>query len=176
MSSDKYLFLGCNTADGFIGFFDDIIDMYDLEKLYILKGGHGIGKSTFIRKFAEAFPKQTKDFLICAGDPKSLDGVVIPALKIAVIDGTHPHPIDPIYPGIIDEIINLGKYIDPTKVTATKQTIKDMKSKKSDHYKKAFAHLNAARLIHHKLESFYKDAVDFEGANKILVQLINDHT
>ena len=176
MRADKYLFLGANTADGFVGFFNKIIDTYNLEKLYILKGGSGIGKSTFILRFADAFPKYSRDFLVCAGDPKSLDGVIIPDLKVGIIDGTFPHPVDPIYPGVVDEIIDLGKFIDPTKVTADKQTMQYLSSKKASHYKKAYAHLNSARQIHHKIESFYKDAVDFTAVQKILMKLIDHHS
>ena len=172
MENDKYFFMGASTADGFVGFYNSIVDMYDLKKLYILKGGSGIGKSTFIRKFAEAFT-HSKDFLVCAGDPNSLDGVIIPALGVGIIDGTHPHPVDPIYPGVVDEIINLGEYIGSVKVD--KQTLRQLSQKKAEHYKKATEHLNAAREVHHEIESFYKDAVDFESIQKVLVQLVNNH-
>jgi len=175
MGIDKFLFLGANTADGFVGFYNKLIDMYDLKKLYILKGGSGIGKSTLITKFADAFTNHNRDFIICAGDPKSLDGVIIPYLRIGIIDGTHPHMIDPIYPGIVDEIINLGEYIDPSKVTANKRTVKELQQKKALHYKHAYAHLNSARHVHHQIEGFYKNAVNFDDINSKLTQIIMQH-
>lgn len=175
MGNDKFLFFGANTADGFIGFYDKLVDMYDLKKLYILKGGSGIGKSTFIRKFADAFIKHNRDFIICAGDPKSLDGLIIPALKIGIIDGTHPHMVDPVYPGIVDEIVNLGEFIDFKKISIDKQTLKTLQQKKALQYKRAYASLNSARHIHHKIESFYKDCVDFESMNLKVSQIIMQH-
>ena len=39
-------------------------------------------------------------------------GIVIPVLRVALIDGTAPHVVDPINPGAVDEIINLGEYWD----------------------------------------------------------------
>jgi hypothetical protein len=175
MAVDKYLFLGANTADGFVGFYDQLADLHNLKKLYILKGGSGIGKSTFIRKFAEAFKTYDRDFLVCSGDPKSLDGVIIHTLGIGVVDGTFPHPLDPIYPGVIDEIINLGEYIDFDKVKVDKQTLKTLSQKKSAQYKKAYKHLAIARDLHHKIESFYKNAVDFDSIEKRLQAIISKH-
>lgn len=179
MGVDKFLFLGANTADGFVGFYDKTIEMYDLKKLYILKGGSGIGKSTFIRKFAESFGNYNRDFIVCAGDPRSLDGIIIPALGIGIIDGTHPHLIDPIYPGVIDEIVNLGEHIDFNKITIDLQVLKNLQKQKALHYKRAYANLNSARQIHHQIESLYCGAVDFDGIDsklaKIIMQSINDN-
>ena len=172
MVNDRNLFLGANTADGFIGFYDKIVDMYDLKKLYILKGCPGGGKSTFIRKFAEAFENHPREFLICSGDPNSLDGVIIPDLKLGIIDGTAPHTVDPKYPGVVDEIVNLGEFIDFKKVTAGRRTLKELYGKKAENYKKAYMHLAAARRIHRKIESLYKNAIDFEGINLKLSQII----
>ena len=178
MGTDKFLFLGANTADGFVGSYDKLIEMYNLKKLYILKGGSGIGKSTFIRKFAEAFSNHDRDFFICAGDPNSLDGVVIPSLNIGIIDGTHPHAIDPVYPGIVDEIINLGEYVDSKKMNTDKETLQKLQQNKALNYKHAYAYLNSARHTHHQIESLYKGAVDFEGIDlkfsQIIMQHIND--
>ena len=47
------------------------------------------------------------EFFHCSADPDSLDGVHIPALKLALIDGTSPHVIDPRFPGGFDESVNL---------------------------------------------------------------------
>lgn len=175
MNDDKHLFLGANTTEGFVGFQDKLVDMYNLKKFYILKGGSGIGKSTFIRRFADAFPNHRKDYFVCAGDPKSLDGVILPELGIGIIDGTYPHPVDPQYPGFIDEIINLGEYIIADKLTADIDTLKELQHKKIDLYKKAYAHLSNAREVHYQIEALYKGAVDFDGINSKLSQIIMKH-
>ena len=169
---DKFLFAGANTPDGFVGYYDRLVDMYNLEKLYILKGGSGIGKSTFIRKFADAFAQLDRDFFVCSGDPKSLDGVIIPDAKVGMIDGTHPHMVDPIYPGIIDEIVNLGEFIIPDN-KIDKRTLANLREQKARHYNDAFASLSAAREIHYKIEELYKGAVDFEAIDEKLKQIIS---
>ena len=175
MCKDKKLFAGANTPDGFVGFYDRLVDMYDLKKLYILKGGSGIGKSTFIKNFAKIFKDEDKDYLICSGDPNSLDGVIIPGKKIGIIDGTEPHLVDPIYPGIVDEIINLGDCIIWDKVKATRDQFKQLASQKKQHYALAFEQLKKARDVHHKIEALYNGAVDYDAINLKLNKIIMQH-
>ena len=175
MGKDIKMFAGANTPDGFVGFYKELVDMYDLKKLYILKGGSGIGKSTFITKFADAFPNHEKLFLVCSGDPKSLDGVIIPHIGIGIIDGTDPHIVDPIYPGVVDEIINLGEYIIWERVKATRETLQTLTAEKKSYYKTAFKYLARARDTHHKIEKLYEDAVDFDAVQSELDKIIMKH-
>jgi len=173
---DKMLFLGANTPDGFVGFYNNIIEMYDLKKLYILKGGSGLGKSTFIKKFASHFANESKDFFMCSGDPNSLDGVVITSLGLGVIDGTHPHAIDPKFPGIVDEIVNLGEHIDWTKIKATREQLSELLETKKRLYETAFFNLSKARETHIQIEDIYKNAVDFDALGIKLKHILSKHS
>ena len=38
------------------------------------------------------------EFMHCSSDNNSLDGVVIPAINVALLDGTAPHVVDPKIP------------------------------------------------------------------------------
>ena len=172
---DKHYFLSASTPVGFYGFFDAIIETHDLKKLYILKGCSGSGKSTFIRHFADAFPDLDRDFLHCANDPTSLDGVIIPTLAVGIIDGTAPHVVEPRYPGIIDEIIDMSKYIDPAKLTATRAQIDEIRAKKNHHNAQALLHMRASFTAHQDLEALYTPAIDFPSQSKLLAELIAKH-
>jgi len=165
---DKRFFLGCTTYKGFYGFYDKIIEYYDLQKLYILKGGSGVGKSTFMKKFAAQFKGEDIDYIHCANDPDTIDGVVIIGRKIGMVDGTAPHTIDVKYPGVIDETIDLGKFIIPAKVKADKAAIDRINRLKQKHYKNAQRSLLLARRAHIRIEEFYRGAVDFEKMKKVL--------
>ena len=79
------------------------------ERKIILKGGPGVGKSSFIKKMGEAFSSHGLDmeYHWCSSDNQSLDGIVI-GQKICILDGTAPHVVDPLCPGAVDEILNLG--------------------------------------------------------------------
>jgi KaiC/GvpD/RAD55 family RecA-like ATPase len=175
---EKHYFAGAITPFGFSGFFDRLISGYNLQKLYILKGGSGLGKSTFMKKFAENFASNNNhniDYIHCSSDPDSLDGVVIVDLGIGMIDGTYPHIVDPAYPGIVDEIVNLGEYIIKDRVKATRDKLDELTNQKREYNKTAVENLYKARQMHIEIESLYSDAVDFEGVDKRLQQIINEN-
>ena len=175
---ERKLFLGSNTPDGFIGYFDKVITMYGLKKLYILKGGSGLGKSTFIQKFAEFFkaqnPERNITYVYCSADPKSLDGAIIEDIGVGIIDGTFPHITDPKFPGMVDQIVDLGKYIDPTKIKVSREELEKLQDEKSSHFKTAYQHLNNARKVHMKIESVYKGAVDFDSINELISKVCHE--
>ena len=78
--------------------------------MLILKGGPGVGKSTFMRRIHTALTEngENSTLYFCSGDPDSLDAVAIPAHGLLILDGIAPHIVDPKIPGARDAIINLG--------------------------------------------------------------------
>lgn len=91
-------FAGANSGDGFRDLFSELVDLEDTFDLMILKGGPGVGKNTFMREIGRTMEEAGVDveYLRCSGDPDSLDGVVIPAIRCAVCDGTSPHGMAPL--------------------------------------------------------------------------------
>ena len=45
-------FLGANSPDGFVSFFDHLINLDTAKEVIIIKGGPGVGKSSFMRRAA----------------------------------------------------------------------------------------------------------------------------
>lgn len=88
-------YLGANSPTGFYSLYDQLIDPAQAENIFILKGGAGCGKSSLMRRVAAAAEKQglQVEYIQCSGDPDSLDAVVIPAWKTALVDGTAPHVV-----------------------------------------------------------------------------------
>ena len=86
-------FAGANSGDGFQNLFSEIAELEDTYDLMILKGGPGVGKNTFMREIGRSMEAAGTpvEYLWCSGDPDSLDGVILPALRCAVVDGTAPH-------------------------------------------------------------------------------------
>lgn len=114
LSNVRTLFPGAMGPDGFISCFDHLIPEKDLRRMLILKGGPGVGKSTFMRRIHAALTENNEDSTLyfCSGDPDSLDAVAIPGRGLLILDGTAPHIVDPIVPGARDSIINLGACLD----------------------------------------------------------------
>ena len=103
-------FLASNSGKGFYSLFDQLHTPGDGWVLYIIKGGPGTGKSSMMKKIAETAENKGYFYekIYCSSDPESLDGIIIPELKVSVADGTSPHIIEPKYPGVTEKIINLG--------------------------------------------------------------------
>lgn len=93
MAKTIEFFLGANSADGFCSLYDQLGREEDTYDLIILKGGPGVGKSTFMKYIGAQAEEKGLDveYIRCSGDPKSLDAVLLPALQTAVVDGTAPH-------------------------------------------------------------------------------------
>lgn len=90
-------FLGSNSAGGFFSLYDQLIDLEQAQRVYILKGGPGCGKSTLMRMVGKELEGAgvRGEYILCSGDPDSLDGVVFPELGVALVDGTAPQGSGP---------------------------------------------------------------------------------
>ena len=91
-------FLGANSPRGFYSLYDQLIPIEDACSVYILKGGPGCGKSTLMNRVARVAEEANLpvEYILCSGDPDSLDAIVLPTLKIALVDGTAPHAAAPL--------------------------------------------------------------------------------
>lgn len=86
-------FLGSNSPTGFYSLYQELITPETANAIYILKGGPGCGKSTLMRRVAAqaAQTGEEVEYIMCSGDPGSLDAVLLPRLRVALVDGTAPH-------------------------------------------------------------------------------------
>ena len=107
-------FLGANTPGGFVGYIDDLYDAKDGWQAYIIKSGPGTGKSSLMRAVLDKLTDlgQEAEVICCSSDPNSLDGVLFPAMKMCILDGTAPHVIEPSYWGAVEQIIPLASCMD----------------------------------------------------------------
>ncbi|MBR5288428.1 MAG: hypothetical protein IKU34_07565 [Clostridia bacterium] len=113
MAHVRSLFPAATGPEGLISCFDHLISDDCLRRKLILKGGPGVGKSTFMRRIHAALGSDTQSTLyFCSGDPDSLDAVAFPDRGLLILDGTAPHIIDPQIPGARDSLINLGECLN----------------------------------------------------------------
>ena len=145
----KY-FLGGNTPKGFFSYYDYLIRQSEARKIYVIKGGPGTGKSTLMKKVAAWAEEEgfDVDYIYCSSDPDSLDGLVIPEMKVAMVDGTAPHVVDPKTPGAVDTIVHLGHLWNEKNMRKNKEEILCINSMISERFSLAYEHLKAAGVLH----------------------------
>ncbi len=153
-------FAAANTYNGFKSYFDDVFRSRDYERIFVLKGGPGTGKSSFMRRAsALGYEKGCRvEEIYCSSDPNSLDGVIIESngKMIAILDGTAPHQRDAKIPGAIDELINLGEAWDSTWLSVSREKILELSDEKSSAYKTAYSYLSVAGMASNIISSAYK--------------------
>ena len=90
-------FLGANSPSGFYSLYDQLLEPMEVEELLILKGGPGCGKSTLMGQVAARAEEQglRVEYIRCSGDPDSLDAILLPDRRAAIVDGTAPHGTAP---------------------------------------------------------------------------------
>ena len=148
MPSVQY-FLGANSPQGFYSLYDQLISPERARAVYILKGGPGCGKSTLMRRVAARAEEAgtAAEYILCSGDPASLDAVVFPALNAALVDGTAPHVVEPKYPGVVERYVNLGECYDTAGLAPLRGEIMGCMSGYKGCYRRAYRCLDAAAQI-----------------------------
>lgn len=138
-------FLGANSGNGFCSLYGDFPPVAG-DSLHILKSGPGTGKSGFLRRIGQEAEARGMDvhYVLCSGDPDSLDGVFLPMLHQAWVDGTAPHVIEPMIFGMDSDYVNLGSFF----VLPFTQEEKSWLSCLNRSYKECY------RLAYHTLSGF----------------------
>lgn len=145
-----HFFPGGNTAFGFHSFYHNVLPQKKAKHIFVIKGGPGTGKSSLMKKVAKHFLDKEYDveYHHCSSDNNSIDGIVIKKLSIAFFDGTAPHVIDPINPGVVDEIINLGEFWEEEGFKPYHNLVINTNKKVGYHFKRAYHYLGAAKKLH----------------------------
>lgn len=142
-------FLGSNSAKGFYSLYDDFVDLENGDFLWAIKGGPGCGKSSFMRKIGEAAERAglEVEYILCSGDPKSLDGIYIPARRTAYVDATAPHVIEATYPAAASLYLDLGIFYDNFALRRKLPELVQITKHYKGIYKRAYDIIKAAQAV-----------------------------
>jgi nucleoside-triphosphatase THEP1 len=167
-----HYFAGGNTARGFHSLYES--NLAGLNRLFILKGGPGTGKSTLMKKVGKHYEEKgySIEYLHCSSDNESIDGVIIVELQAGIVDGTAPHVIEPKAPGAVEEYVNLGEAWNSKMLTESKEKIVDLTKSISASFASAYNTFSHALKIHDDWEKIYIENMDFEKANNLTEDLI----
>lgn len=167
-------FAAANGYEGFRSYFDSVFDPYQYDRIFILKGGPGTGKSSFMKTIAEeATAKGIRtEAIFCSSDPASLDGAIFNE-RMAIIDGTAPHEREPRLPGAVDEIINLGDYWNEGALIANHTKIEKLCLEKTQKYKSAYNYLGFCKNIDCYIHKKLKTIFNFEETEKAIEEVLS---
>ncbi len=159
-------FLGSNTPIGFVSRYEQITNTAVNDRLFVIKGGPGTGKSTLMKKVASAISKEgtETEYIYCSSDVDSLDGVIFHNIKATIADGTPPHVIEPRYPGAFEQIVPVFECWDDKKLAENKDAIIEMVNRNSKMHEQCCRFLAAAGAL---IADTYRIALEFTDLTKV---------
>lgn len=166
-------FAAANTEKGFLSYFEQIFFDGSLDRIYILKGGPGVGKSTFMKKAGQLAEEKgfTPEYFHCSSDPYSLDGVIIKEKGVCIIDGTSPHAIEPRLCGARDIIVDLGRAWDTKKLSEKVKEISEISKSKAECYKQCYSEFACKGVVDGCIENLVEGYVFEEKLEKCACRL-----
>ncbi len=171
-------FLGANTPAGFSSLFSELYNPYKPGNVYIIKGGPGTGKSTLMRKTAQAAEERGYDTerVICSSDPDSLDGLIVPEMGLCMLDGTAPHVADPQFPGAVESIINMGSFWNEKELHENADKIRALSIENSLYHRRSSRFLSAAGSISEDTQKMLAESINQEKINSFAVRFSSRET
>ena len=142
-------FAGGNTSQGFCTRFDHILPKEQQKRMFYIKGGPGVGKSSLMKAVGKAAESAglRVEYFYCSSDPESLDGVSIPEKGAALMDGTAPHVYDPVLPGARDTLVSLGDFLDEKALRNFREELQETQNQISARFARCYHYLAAAAQV-----------------------------
>lgn len=161
---EKTYFAASNSARGFVNYFPDIFGTERCDVLFVIKGGPGTGKSSFLRRVAEHAEANGLSVIryLCSSDPTSLDGIYIAERRMGFLDGTAPHAWEPTAIGTFEQLIDLGAFWDRNALRQKREDIERYAEEKKACYRRAYGYLAAYGSVCEAMTSEMIGAVDQE--------------
>ncbi|MBQ9686853.1 MAG: hypothetical protein IJV41_09985 [Oscillospiraceae bacterium] len=160
---NRTFFLAANSGRGFFSLYEQFPP--EGVFLHVIKGGPGTGKSGFMRRIQQAAAERGLDTetILCSGDPDSLDGLYIPALGLAWVDGTAPHVQEPKVFGGDGDYVNLGVFCRTPLSEQDRARAAELNRAYKECYAQATEKLTEGKRLHDELEAIYRPYVDFDA-------------
>ncbi|WP_243390999.1 PRK06851 family protein [Paenibacillus sp. GM2FR] len=170
----SHYFAHGNTARGAHFLYNSAFD--GLNKIFVLTGPQGTGKSTVIQSLADSLLDQGLHVQCFHSPlrPDELDGIICTELKVGIVDGRVCKGISDSAAGEIVFIDFQEAFDDSLILPEHFITIEDLKGELERAYSKAYETFETALRIHDEWEKFYIENMDFSKADQLAQDLIQE--
>lgn len=150
------------TPDGFHSLAQEAL--CDLAHLFVLQGVSSRIKTKVIRQFSEGILEKNGDIdLLCSpSDSQLLEGVIVPGLRLAVVDGPACQLNQARGQGVT---LDLDVYCDRQKLQARQAEIALAQKEAAEHLDQAIVHFRQSKQIHRQIEALYVKGLNFAEAD-----------
>lgn len=159
-------FLGALAPGGFTGWFAEAAREPGV-RAYLIKSGPGCGKSTLMKRLAEAgiaAGDTAVQRLHCSSDAASLDGVLLPGAGALVLDATAPHTLDCKYPGAAQAVVSLYHTLDDDALRARSAEILALGARNAERMQQAAGYFALACGLLQRRRALAAEALDAPAA------------
>ncbi|MFV0497262.1 MAG: hypothetical protein ACK5L0_03700 [Candidatus Fimivivens sp.] len=157
-------YLSANTPLGFVSRLNTLCDADKFSRIVLLKGGTRKRRAQLITAAAKAAESAGH----CVHLVVSVDSTSAPEAACwgdtALIDGAHPHVIEPHYPGAVEEILWLGPCFDTEKLRQNRSAIIALTDRESSLREQSCRYLCAADALRN---DNYRIALEATNLEKI---------
>ena len=179
-TSVRSAFISANGFGGFRSRYDEVFSSASFERIFVIKGGPGTGKSTLMRKVMNRYKGKVESItaVYCSSDPLSLDGIILTSKnsKIGLVDATAPHERDAVFPGVCDEILNLADGLRWESLSEYREKIFALASKKKDAYKSAYSFLTLSGNVRDIITPLYDNYSIYNWAESVVDEMLKTET
>lgn len=172
--TSSHYFAHGNTAHGAHFLYKSAFD--GLNKIFVLAGPQGTGKSTVIQRLADSLLDKGWHVQCFHSPlrPDELDGIIVTELKVGIVDGRVSTGISDSGAGEI-VFIDFGEAFDNSLISPGDFiTIEDLKVKLERAYSNTYETFATALRIHDEWEQYYIENMDFAKADQIAQELIQE--
>ena len=166
-SNKSGCFIRANTYLGPRGYFENILESYYIEKIYIVKNRCGSYMLNYILdeiKESKYFPEC--EYFISPDDLNRIDCLLIKELNTVIIaENPGIYNILAKYPLIVENIIDFGDFFDENYLLERKEELISLRNKKNDCNILGYKFLNAANEICENIIRLSHKYIDFDKIN-----------
>ena len=168
----RHFFVNGNTAHGFKSLLDS--SLQGITQLIIIQEGPQTARSQIIRAASELLAGEGCELwqLHSPSDPQVLDGVIVPALGLGVIDGSHRGFKLPQRPETSNHCFQLEKALNSSDLQVEQERSNELHNLVNAAYERAYTGFAEALRIHDEWERIYIDSMDFQAADALTERYI----